>query len=294
MLRNRSREVACKQTRSSMTDPCSLPSPKQNQTVPISSFLGSPRFFNGFLTRTVSDVENQSSPTSILDRSFSNLNHPFGYENKNLFSLSNTTLENGKHIYEKIDGIGLALIDSLSDEKEDENINKPNSKMVLFGAKLKVQIPSTIPSSSTPFQDSSTPKSPADFGIKTCRNTQFFSSSSFKALKESPQAFSEGLSFSEMELSEEYTCVINHGPNPKTTHIFDDCIVESCCGVGNLSELKREYGLSSSIENHSEQTKFLRFCHTCNNNLGDGKDIYMYRFLPLIHPFSCFLFAKCP
>ncbi|KAJ9549680.1 hypothetical protein OSB04_022223 [Centaurea solstitialis] len=34
------------------------------------------------------------------------------------------------------------------------------------------------------------------------------------------------LSASEIELSEDYTCVRKHGPNPKTTHIFGDCILE--------------------------------------------------------------------
>ncbi|KAG0465458.1 hypothetical protein HPP92_019622 [Vanilla planifolia] len=32
----------------------------------------------------------------------------------------------------------------------------------------------------------------------------------------------------EIELSEDYTCIISHGPNPKTTHIFGNCILESC------------------------------------------------------------------
>ncbi|CAA7025800.1 unnamed protein product [Microthlaspi erraticum] len=30
----------------------------------------------------------------------------------------------------------------------------------------------------------------------------------------------------EMALSEDYTCIISHGPNPKTTHIFGDCILD--------------------------------------------------------------------
>lgn len=272
MLRNRSRAVAGKQNR--MTDHGSLPSPNQNQTTPISSFLGSPRFFNGFLTRSMSDVGSQSSPTSILDsKPFTNLSsNPFGYD-KNFFSVTNNTSENGRHInYEKTDAIGLALID---DEKDYNNISKPESNIVLFGAKLKVQIP-TATAATTPSPDSATPKSPADFGIKT-RNSQLLSSSSAFG---SPNSCikPDGLSFSEMELSEDYTCVITHGPNPKTTHIFDDCIVESCCGVGSLSDLKKEYGLSVSTSDSDRlPVNFLRFCYTCKNILGDGTDIYMYR-----------------
>lgn len=35
------------------------------------------------------------------------------------------------------------------------------------------------------------------------------------------------LSASEIEQSEDYTCIISHGPNPKMTRIFGDCILES-------------------------------------------------------------------
>ncbi|CAI0459696.1 unnamed protein product [Linum tenue] len=44
----------------------------------------------------------------------------------------------------------------------------------------------------------------------------------------------------EMELSEDYTCVISHGPIPKTTHIFDDCIVDAYCGVFTLDPSVKE------------------------------------------------------
>ncbi|CAH8378871.1 unnamed protein product [Eruca vesicaria subsp. sativa] len=41
----------------------------------------------------------------------------------------------------------------------------------------------------------------------------------------SSQAYSRSLSGREIALSEDYTCIISHGPNPKTTHIFGDCIL---------------------------------------------------------------------
>ncbi|CAI0423413.1 unnamed protein product [Linum tenue] len=44
----------------------------------------------------------------------------------------------------------------------------------------------------------------------------------------------------EIELSEDYTCVISHGPIPKTTHIFDDCIIDACCGVFTLDPSVKE------------------------------------------------------
>ncbi|KAL4385164.1 hypothetical protein GQ457_15G023100 [Hibiscus cannabinus] len=68
----------------------------------------------------------------------------------------------------------------------------------------------------------------------------------------------------EMELSEEYTCVKSHGPNPKTTHIYDNSVVKSCCSV--LEEAKCA----------GKSDNFLRFCHTCKKNLQQKIDIYIY------------------
>lgn len=41
------------------------------------------------------------------------------------------------------------------------------------------------------------------------------------------------LSAKEIELSEDYTCIISHGPNPKTTHIFGDCVLD--CPTNELA-----------------------------------------------------------
>ncbi|CAI9785675.1 unnamed protein product [Fraxinus pennsylvanica] len=170
------------------------------------------------------------------------------------------------------EAIGLALIDSINDEKNEGNFSKPISRMVLFGSKLKVQIPNLVPSSISPVES---PKSPADFGIKT-RDSQLLSPFSSIPAKDSPQSFTRQLSLKEMELSEDYTCVITHGPYPKTTHIFDNCIVTSCCGDLNLSDNKREFDFEANYS-VSPSVDFLNSCHTCKNTLGDGKDIYMYR-----------------
>ncbi|KAK3001421.1 hypothetical protein RJ639_020710 [Escallonia herrerae] len=257
MLRNRSRRVTSKQA--IMADHTTLPSPTQNYNRPNSSFFGSPRFFCGVLGKLLSDAETVTSPTSILEtKQLSNFGNPFGYD-KNTYKPTTTFLENNQ-APEKLDseGIGLALIDDLS---------KPNSKMVLFKSKLKIQIPSAPLSIST----TESPNSPGDFGVKT-RNSQF---------QGTPTAFGSvnpciqtkgSLSLSEMELSEEYTCVISHGPSPRTTHIYDNCIVESCCGVTRVSELKKEDNLKSP-----PVQSFLSFCYACKKDLSEGRDIYMYR-----------------
>ncbi|XP_052169985.1 FCS-Like Zinc finger 8-like [Diospyros lotus] len=274
MLRNRSRAVTGKQTL--MADHTSLSSPSQNRTRPNSSFFGSPRFFSGLQPKAPSEIETVS-PTSILDsKQFPY--HPFGYD-KSQSKLS-INFSGNEHSRDKPDpkGVGLALVDSLNDQTPDDihSFSQPNSRMVLFGSKLKIQIP---PLPSSPLSPIQSPKSPADFGIKTRNSNQAacLSLSPFGSVKRgSPQP--ECLSATEMELSEDYTRVISHGPNPKTTHIFDDCILESCCGVAKLSELKKNHSSSYSPgKPGSPPASFLSFCCTCKKNLEHGTDIYIYR-----------------
>ncbi|GER24846.1 hypothetical protein STAS_00391 [Striga asiatica] len=279
MLRNRSRAVKTKQALMADQNQTSLPSPTMNlPPSPISSFLNSPRFFNGLLSKKTQFSSTDTnyavmSPTSILDskKNLSFVNH-FGHDNIILSKSPNPTAKR------EAKAIGLALIDSIVQENADDEgksgkkISKPVNRVnraALFGSKLKVQIPDLNPKSSI-FQNES-PKSPAEFGIKT-RNSQI-SSTPVKDL-------ARQLSLKEMELSEDYTCVISHGPNPKTTHIFDDCVVERCLGdhsENNYSECqKMEFGFEIDSSSSPSQD-FLSFCHTCKDNLGQGKDIYIYR-----------------
>ncbi|CAN1246712.1 FCS-Like Zinc finger 8 [Linum grandiflorum] len=70
-----------------------------------------------------------------------------------------------------------------------------------------------------------------------------------------------------MELSEDYTCVISRkGTNPKTTHIFDNCVVEN-------------YFCLSSENSMNDSRDFLSFCYTCKKSLEQKRDIFIYRFL---------------
>ncbi|KAL1816695.1 hypothetical protein ACET3Z_019269 [Daucus carota] len=247
-----------------MADQHSLPSPT-NQTTPIPLLFGSPRFFNGSFrkgTSSIFDSETMMSPTSILDsKKVSTLISPFGYD-QNLSKPQNSSSQENKHSPEK--GLGLALVDSLNDDKNPENFN-------FIKPKLKIQIPTLPLSVCSP---TLSPKSPADFGIKTPnRNSPFLGSkSSFKGLNSIVQASDSlnsptaALTLSEMELSEDYTCVISHGPNPRTVRIYDNCVVESCNGVAGMTDLKKE----SSLESPSQS--FLNLCPSCKKDLGDGKD----------------------
>ncbi|KAK6912694.1 Zf-FLZ domain [Dillenia turbinata] len=103
----------------------------------------------------------------------------------------------------------------------------------------------------------------------------------------SDHGFIGSLSASEIELSEDYTCVITHGPNPKTTHIYGDCILEchpNDIHVANSSkqeDAEWRSNLSSSAQHPQFSSSyplsnFLSFCYSCKKKL-DGEDIYIYR-----------------
>ncbi|KAE9453105.1 hypothetical protein C3L33_14980, partial [Rhododendron williamsianum] len=275
MLRKRSRATT---KQALMADYSSIPSPTETNRKPTSSIFLSPRLFAGFASKgssTSPDTESVLSPTSILDtKLFSALRNPFW---------SDSPKSEAKTHFDKLDsrGVGLGIVDELiTDELSDPKLSKSQSRMVLFGSQLKIQIPPLpLPSSVLSPADSS-PGSPGDFGIKTRSTSQkspFGSANSGLGNPNSPRVFAGCLSASEMELSEDYTCVITHGPNPKTTHIFDNCIVESCCGVVGMSSRRKEYGFHGNRSMSYPSESFLSFCYSCKKNLGHGKDIYMYR-----------------
>lgn len=94
----------------------------------------------------------------------------------------------------------------------------------------------------------------------------------------SGNGFTESLSASEIELSEDYTRVVSHGPNPRTTHIYGDCILE-CRTNDQSDDYKNEAEGSDGVMIITTQypsDDFLSFCCSCNKKL-EGKDIYIYR-----------------
>ncbi|XP_072985414.1 FCS-Like Zinc finger 10-like [Typha latifolia] len=89
------------------------------------------------------------------------------------------------------------------------------------------------------------------------------------------------LSASEIEQSEDYTCIISHGPNPKTTHIFGDYILGSdIIQLPEQKNRKREEEqklVNSAVGSLSGRADdFLSLCFSCKKKLG-GEDIYIYR-----------------
>ncbi|GKV19623.1 hypothetical protein SLEP1_g29854 [Rubroshorea leprosula] len=256
-----------------------LPFPADKNKRPTSF----PRLLTGFATLKVFTDANEAvmSPTSILDsKSFSAFRNPF-------WSDSGTPKTPEPETRHKLGskGIGLGIVDALRDDDSDPNQSKPETRMILFGSQLRIHIPPLPPSVLSPAES---PKSTPEFGIKT-RNSQLGLLSSSPARKSgfgsansnmdaasSPRVFTGSLSATEMELSEDYTCVISHGANPRTTHIFDDCVVESCYGVVGFSALRKENGFPCERSNYQSEN-FLSSCYTCKKNLGQGKDIFIYR-----------------
>ncbi|KAL8115976.1 FCS-Like Zinc finger 10-like isoform X2 [Apium graveolens] len=99
----------------------------------------------------------------------------------------------------------------------------------------------------------------------------------------SQNSFIGPLSASEIELSEDYTCVRTHGPNAKTTHIYSDCILgchdnelveKSKNGNKDIALSAPDAGPAISITYPSNN--FSSFCFSCKKTL-EGEDIYMYR-----------------
>ncbi|XP_010932772.1 FCS-Like Zinc finger 8 [Elaeis guineensis] len=275
-----------------MSDYTCLPSPTANNKRPTaSSLFPSPRLFSGLSPKGPSDCEAAMSPTSILEtKPF--IGNPFFTDRNQRRSIRDaiaptTANQSRHHPWDNGDSkaIGLGLVDALNNEKIDKQASKPESRMVLFGSQLKIQIPPIQSSSISPSGSIESPRSPIEFGIKT-KNSQLalysparrspVGSTNMEAVvpTSSPRLFTGCLTPSEMELSEDYTCVISHGPNPRTTHIFDNCIVESC-GDGFVALRKENRSLADNSGYTSDD--FLSFCYACRKNLGQGKDIFMYR-----------------
>ncbi|KAL5227404.1 hypothetical protein ABZP36_015669 [Zizania latifolia] len=89
--------------------------------------------------------------------------------------------------------------------------------------------------------------------------------------------FIGSVSASEIEQSEDYTCIIARGPNPKTTHIFGDCILEpQTVDAVVAMEVTEAPAESYWVVKCAAGDDFLSSCFTCKKKL-EGNDIYIYR-----------------
>lgn len=273
--------------------------------------LRGPAFFNvpglfvgggGFTGKGLHDSDSANSPTSPLDRRL-------------FLSLNSSFVRSPRSPGRSWDcsRVGLGLVDSLADEKAQCS---PEKKNILLGSQMRiVNKPSPNPanlSSNTarslvsPFgsygkiescsadkaqQIYHNPKPSSDVFVSDSKSSDLrslptFFSGSLPASSGFINGFMGSLSASEIELSEDYTCIISHGPNPKTTHIFGDRILENftieSLDSKNTQGEEEEEGShwivktldhSPSFPSHD----FLSFCCFCQKKLEVGKDIYMYR-----------------
>ncbi|KAJ3673589.1 hypothetical protein LUZ60_005581 [Juncus effusus] len=271
MLRKRSRSVGNNRqsistdTNNNTTSVSSLSSSNNNKPSSPSIFSYS-RLFSGLSPKTSSTINGPEtehfsmSPTSTLESiiPFSKITNPPWFHSPN----SPSTIRETKH-KTPTKPIGLGLIDAL--KEEDSNCKTSISK-------LKIQVP--------PFSQSY-PISPTthhiEFGVKNKSSQLAFCS----PIDKSPVGSNGCLSPRDIELlSEDYTCIISHGPNAKTTHIFDNRVVENPgTELGFTVPLRCDSDWISSGGDLSrrESDDFLSFCHACNKDLGHGSDIFIYR-----------------
>ncbi|XP_020582494.1 uncharacterized protein LOC110026060 [Phalaenopsis equestris] len=277
-----------------------------------STFFNVPGLFVGFTGKGVHDSDPAKSPTSPLDhRLFSNFSSSFVRSPRSMGRSWDCSR------------VGLGLVDSLSDEKGQCS---PESKNILLGPQMRIvnkitPKPTNLGSNMatslfSPFgsyekiesctadkaqQIYHNPKPSSDVFVSDSKSSNLcsppnFFSGSLPMSSSSINGFMGSLSASEIELSEDYTCIISHGPNPKTTHIFGDCILENFLieSMGSKNKQEEEEGDSHWIVKSLEETPpsfhsndFLSFCCHCNKKLEVGKDIYMYRGEKAFCSYSC-------
>ncbi|CAL4935106.1 unnamed protein product [Urochloa decumbens] len=161
---------------------------------------------------------------------------------------------------------GVGLADVLRD---DGGYAKPGGGKVVFGSQLRIQVPSGG-------RAVELVSSPIEFGAKNRDAQLAVLSPARRFLPEvvsSPSArVFAAVAPGEVALSEDYTCVISRGPNPRTRHIFDDCIVESCGDDVLVEKMDKVAGAGAAVA-----SGFLSSCHACSKQLGHGNDIFIYR-----------------
>ncbi|KAJ4750360.1 hypothetical protein LUZ62_084765 [Rhynchospora pubera] len=259
MIRKRSRSIG-NNKQSISTDHSNKPASP--------SLLNYPRLILGLSPKTNKTSASQEtehyaiSPTSTLEpRPFSKITNPTWAHAASPSTIARETKNNNPK------PIGLGLIDALKDEEMDGNSSScQDSRMVLFGSKLKIQVP---PLSPTGYH--------IEFGIKN-KSSQLALCS---PIDRTPIGSNGCLSLRDLELlSEDYTCIISHGPNPRTTHIFDNRVVESPGTEGPMIPLRCDSSdrfSSGGDQSMRKSGDFLSFCHGCNKDLNPGSDIFMYR-----------------
>ncbi|KAJ6427418.1 hypothetical protein OIU84_022921 [Salix udensis] len=282
-----------------------------------SSFFNIPGFFVGCGYRGSLDFDSVRSPRSPLDFSFfTNLCNPFSNRSPRLPCQS----DQKKWDCNKV---GLGIVHLLVDETKptSEVLDSDKRKTIIFAPTSKsngafgsegvlletkpfesssvIGLATSNPNlSSQKSSSENRTTSTRSFPVEICGCSQTNKSLAIKPNSlpitvGSGQGYVGSLSAREIELSEDYTCIISHGPNPKTTHVFGDYILE--CHSNELSNFDKEnlgIKLPQEAKRPKHQTpypleEFLSICYSCKKNLEKADDIYMYRGEKVFCSFDC-------
>ncbi|KAK8943012.1 hypothetical protein KSP39_PZI009026 [Platanthera zijinensis] len=249
-----------------------------HHSTPITSFTGN-------LTHRPISSSSSSSSSSLFPSTI-----PFfGFSTK-LFSVPESTVKISNFtqdskprtsaIKHRMSPVGLSIVDSLTREKSSVAENR----IVWLGSKIKVKIPSNS------IQMAESPHTTVEFGFKN-KDSLLAMSLLSPRRKSSPATAIPG-SASEIELSEDYTCVISHGPQQKKTHIFDNFILESFSNeFSSLEKIKLPADQFGGYTNDC----LLTFCHACRNKFAQGNDVFICRYVFVFFLHSsvfCLMFLK--
>ncbi|XP_010491878.1 PREDICTED: uncharacterized protein LOC104769377 [Camelina sativa] len=241
-----------------------------------------------------SDYESAWSPTSPLDfRLFSSFGNPFGgSSSRSIWKGKQKSWDSGK--------VGLSILHSLDDDDHHTDsssrivLPSVDSKNIIFGSLMRSgnQNPHLL---SQPFAKALMPKNDMSnvvfeighdvIDVVDAVGNSSVDNNACQVIEEAPGSVN-GSTESDIEISEDYTCVIQHGPNPKTTHFYGDQVLESvehnesknhCCRNKKESIFTiASPDLTTPID-VLPPSDFLSVCYGCNKKLGLGKEIYMYR-----------------
>ncbi|CAH2073048.1 unnamed protein product [Thlaspi arvense] len=267
-----------------------MPQHPNNQMVSGSDFYSTKPELSGLKNRGIisgvyevkspSDYETAWSPTSPLDfRLFSSLGNPFGgCSSRSIRKVHQKSWDSGK--------VGLSIVDSLDDHHTDSSrilLPSPDSRNLIFGSLMRngnsrCQKPHQ-PFARTHMHNDDKPI----VGLIELGSSMLVNACQ---VMEQTQGSLIGHTESDIEISEDYTCVISHGSNPKITHFYGDQVLESlehngvkksCCGYMKESIFEIAPLDLTTFTDVLPSRDFLSFCSSCNKKLGMGKDIYMYR-----------------
>uniref|UniRef100_A0A0D9V502 FLZ-type domain-containing protein n=1 Tax=Leersia perrieri TaxID=77586 RepID=A0A0D9V502_9ORYZ len=216
----------------------------QKSAAAPTGFFRVPGLFVRLTSKGLNAVDPDSvwSPTSPLD--FKNLSSSSG--STNVKSSGLLGVEADLKFRTSPPRVGLGLVDALTADDSSSCFGVTNS----FLESIK------------PFLELGLPKAASDAAM--------------------PKTSSVGVTLDEIAdfaQSEEYTCVIEHGPNPRTTHILGDETLEVCKGVPSVSK-KPIFTVEPIGDQPSSLTPAIgavsRSCCYCRKRLQQDRDIYMY------------------